>query len=58
MKTKNVRKSKTSPARRISNTSGRKVRFGVLKGSIQYPDDFDAPLPASVLALFEGRRAK
>ena len=35
-----------------------KVRFGVLKGKIRYPDDFDAPLPARILALFEGRRAK
>ena len=36
----------------------RKLRFGVLKGKIRYPDDFDAPLPARILALFEGRRAK
>jgi len=30
----------------------------VLKGKIRVPDDFNAPLPDNVLALFEGRRAK
>jgi len=35
-----------------------KLKFGVLKGKIRYPDDFDAPLPARVLTLFQGRRAK
>jgi antitoxin ParD1/3/4 len=34
----------------------RKVKFGVLKGKLRYPVDFDAPLPARVLALFDGRR--
>jgi hypothetical protein len=58
MNTKNVRGTKTPPARKASSARKRKVRFGVLKGSIRYPDDFDAPLPASVLTLFEGRRAK
>lgn len=29
-----------------------------MKRKLRYPDDFDAPLPAEVLALFEGRRAK
>jgi hypothetical protein len=28
--------------------------LGVLKGSLVIPDDFDAPLPDDVLALFEG----
>ena len=36
----------------------RALKFGVLKGKLRVPDDFDAPLPADVLALFEGRRAK
>ena len=36
----------------------RPLKFGVLKGKIRYPDDFDAPLPDDVLALFEGRRQK
>ena len=43
------------PARRKYKS---KVRFGVLKGKIRYPDDFDAPLPPTVLALFNGRRGK
>jgi hypothetical protein len=32
-----------------------KMIFGVLKGRIRYPDDFDAPLPDDLLAQFEGR---
>ena len=32
---------------------GRRV-LGVLNGSLVIPDDFDAPLPDDVLALFEG----
>jgi prevent-host-death family protein len=28
---------------------------GLLKGAFHVPDDFDAPLPADVLAEFEGR---
>jgi prevent-host-death family protein len=30
-------------------------KLGALKGKIKVPDDFDAPLPAKVLAAFEGR---
>ena len=33
----------------------KKKRFGLLKGRIRIPADFDAPLPDEVLALFEGR---
>lgn len=33
----------------------RKIRFGVLKGKVRVAADFDAPLPDSVLASFEGR---
>ena len=29
--------------------------FGVLKGKLTVAADFDAPLPADVLAAFEGR---
>lgn len=36
----------------------RLLKFGVLKGKIRYPDDFDLPLPDEVLAQFEGRRRK
>lgn len=31
------------------------VRFGVLKGKVRIAEDFDAPLPETVLAGFEGR---
>lgn len=33
----------------------RRIKFGLLKGKLAIPDDFDAPLPADVLAGFEGR---
>jgi len=33
----------------------RALRFGVLKGKVKVAKDFDAPLPAQVLAQFEGR---
>jgi prevent-host-death family protein len=33
----------------------RKLRFGLLKGKVKLSADFDAPLPADVLARFEGR---
>jgi len=58
MDTKKVPTMKASRTRKVSSTRARKVRFGVLKGSIRYTDNFDAPLPAKILALFEGRRAK
>lgn len=32
------------------------IRFGLLKGKIRVPDDFDAPLPGDVLASFAGGR--
>jgi prevent-host-death family protein len=33
----------------------RRIRFGILKGKIKVPEDFDAPLPEHVRAAFEGR---
>jgi prevent-host-death family protein len=33
----------------------RRIRFGVLKGRLTVPEDFDAPLPSDVLVSFEGR---
>ena len=33
----------------------RKIRFGLLKGKAKVGKDFDAPLPDTVLAQFEGR---
>ena len=32
-----------------------RIKFGLLKGKLKVPADFDAPLPAEVLAAFEGR---
>ena len=31
------------------------ITFGLLKGQLLVPDDFDAPLPDEVLATFGGR---
>jgi len=53
-----IAKNGVPRARLVPLERGRKLRFGVLKGKIRYPDDVDKPLPAKVLALFEGRRAK
>ena len=33
----------------------RKLVFGLLKGKVKVPADFDAPLPDELLASFEGR---
>ena len=33
----------------------RPIRFGVLRSKLRIAPDFDAPLPAEVLAGFEGR---
>lgn len=33
----------------------KKRRLGLLKGQLNIPDDFDAPLPDDVQGLFEGR---
>jgi prevent-host-death family protein len=33
----------------------RTVKFGVLKGKVKLTPDFNAPLPAAVLAGFQGR---
>jgi hypothetical protein len=54
----NARKTKPQPAMKASGGRARNVRFGVLKGSLRYPSDLDAPLPAEILAVFERRRAK
>jgi len=36
-------------------TPKRRITFGLLKGKLVVPADFDAPLPDDVLAGFEGR---
>jgi len=33
----------------------RRIKFGVLKGKLIVPQDFDAPLPDEVIVGFEGR---
>lgn len=45
------------PLVRITRLEGPKQRigFGVLKGKLTVPADFDAPLPDDVLGGFEGR---
>lgn len=45
------------PLVRITRLEGRKqhIKFGLLKGKLTVPVDFDAPLPEDVLASFEGR---
>ena len=53
-----IAKNGVPRARLVPLERVRRLRFGVLKGKLRYPDDFDGPLPAGVLALFEGRRAK
>jgi prevent-host-death family protein len=32
----------------------RQIKFGLLKGKIKVPADFDAPLPDEIVAGFEG----
>lgn len=45
------------PLVRITRLEGpkRRIKFGVLKGKLTVPTDFDAPLPDDVLRGFEGR---
>jgi len=53
-----IAKNGVPRAKLVPLGSARRLKFGVLKGKIRYPRDFDAPLPGAVLALFEGRRRK
>jgi prevent-host-death family protein len=50
-----IAKNGVPRAKLVPLGSIRPLKFGVLKGKIRYPDDFDAPLPEEVLAQFEGR---
>jgi prevent-host-death family protein len=44
------------PVARLTAISEPKpVRYGVLKGKVTVADDFEAPLPDSVIEGFEGR---
>ncbi|WP_424450036.1 type II toxin-antitoxin system Phd/YefM family antitoxin [Plasticicumulans lactativorans] len=38
----------------VGEAPRRGIRLGLMKGEITIADDFDAPLPADVLAAFEG----
>jgi len=38
----------------VSAVERPRKQFGALKGILQVPDDFDAPLPDEVIAAFEG----
>lgn len=38
----------------LEKPAGRR-KLGILAGKMVVPDDFDAPLPDELLALFEGR---
>ena len=51
-----IAKAGTPLAKLVPLSSGpkRKLVFGLMKGKISIADDFDAPLPDSVLAGFEG----
>lgn len=40
----------------LSEPAGPKRRLGLLKGKLQVPEDFDAPLHGDALADFEGGR--
>jgi prevent-host-death family protein len=40
---------------RLEERRERRIRFGLLKGKVKVAADFDEPLPAEVLAEFEGR---
>jgi prevent-host-death family protein len=40
---------------RLASGQKQRIKFGVLKGKLKIAADFDAPLPAEVLADFEGR---
>ena len=53
-----IAKNGVPRARLVPLERFRKLTFGVLKGKIRYPDNFDVPLAAEILALFEGRRTK
>ncbi len=53
-----ISKNGVPRAKLVPLDASRKLKFGVMKGKLRYPDDFDAPLPEEVLALFEGRRSK
>ena len=53
-----IAKNGVPRAKLVPLDASRTVKFGVLKGKLRYPDDFDAPLTDELLAIFEGRTGK
>ena len=53
-----IAKNGVPRAKLVPLDAPRSIKFGALKGKIRYPEDIDAPLPAEVVALFEGRRTR
>jgi len=43
-------------AKLVPFSDSRRRRLGLLDGRFTIPDDFNAPLPASVLRAFQGRK--
>jgi prevent-host-death family protein len=43
-------------AKLVPLTKARTRRLGLLDGRFKIPDDFDAPLPESIVRAFEGRK--
>jgi prevent-host-death family protein len=50
-----IAKAGTPLVRLISVDQKPKLRLGLMKGKIKIADDFNAPLPEDVVAMFEGR---
>lgn len=42
------------PVARLAPIPGRGLKFGVLKGKLTVPSDFDAPLPPDIQRYFDG----
>jgi len=49
-----IAKAGTPVVRLVAVETKPKLRFGIMKGQIKIADDFNKPLPADVLATFEG----
>ncbi|HUF64621.1 MAG TPA: type II toxin-antitoxin system Phd/YefM family antitoxin [Gemmatimonadaceae bacterium] len=42
------------PVARLAPIPGRGIKFGILKGKLTVPADFDAPLPPDIQRWFDG----
>ena len=45
----------STPSLDAPPAAANKIRFGLLRGKVDVPADFDAPLPSDYQASFEGR---